>query len=106
MAGIGEYKAIKLMKYSSTVNGNGDSIESVFSYRLWAEVTDNGGSRSQVSGRTTLSGAKQFKIRFRPDWVLNGDWKISYFGQVYAISNIERIGEKRFNWLITANVQS
>lgn len=106
MAGIGNYKPIKLVKYTSTINQSGDSVETAQTRTFWAEVTDSGGGRTQVDGRTTLSTTKQFKVYFRQEYNLNADWKIFYFGQKYAISNMVRIDEKRFNWLITANVQS
>lgn len=106
MAGIGEYKPIKLEKYTTFVNGNGDASQTVETYTFWAEVTDNGGGRSQVEGRSTLSTAKTFKIWFRVNAFLNADWKIKYFGQTYAVTNVQRISEKRFNCLISANVQA
>ena len=105
MAGIGDYKPIKLSKYTTTMDANGDQTQTVQTWTLWAEVTDLGGSRSQVTGRTTLSDAKEFKIWFRTDWALDGDWKVKYFGQTYAITGLSRVNEKRFNWVISANVQ-
>ena len=104
MAGVGNMKPIKLLKYTTSVDGNGDQSQTVQTYTFWAEVTDNGGSRTQTDGRTNLSDGKTFKIWFRTSEFLNGDWKIRYFGQTYAVLNVQRIDEKRFNCLITANV--
>lgn len=103
MAGIGSYKPIKLFHYEVTKNASGDNEEAITERKMvWAEVVDFGGSRSEERGKTNLSDTKSFKIRFRVDWVLNGDWRLKYYGKVYAVTKIERIDEKRFNWLITA----
>ncbi len=106
MAGVGNYKPIKLLKYTTTINGSGDATQSVQTYTGWAEVTDTGGGRSQTDGKTEMGMSKTFKIWFRANAFLNGDWKISYFGETYAVTNVQRIDEKRFNCLISANVQS
>lgn len=106
MAGIGEYKLIKLYQYTSSQDASGDNKETLaLKYRTYADVEDTGGGRSSERERTTLSNVKRFRIRFRTDWVINGDWKIKYFGQLYTIGKIERINEKRFNWLITAEAK-
>lgn len=47
-----------------------------------------------------LNKTKTFKIRFRPDWKLSGEWKLKYLQKRYSITSIERINEKRFNWLV------
>ena len=102
MAGIGTYKPIKLIKYITSLDGNGDAIETLAKiYKMWSEVKSLGGSRSLQKEQTALSDSKTFKIMFK-DYPINADFKIQYFGQIYAISSIERIDEKRFNWLITA----
>lgn len=102
MAGIGTYKPIKLIKYTTSLDANGDNVETLaLIYKMWAEVKSLGGSRSLLKEQTALSDSKTFKIMFK-DYPINADFKIQYFGQIYAISSIERIDEKRFNWLITA----
>lgn len=99
---IGNLKPIKLLKYAETIDANGDATESVqTTYKMWAEVTDEGGGRSQETGRTELGDSKTFKIYFR-GYNINSNYKIQYFGQVYAISNAKRVDEKRFNWEISA----
>lgn len=103
MAGIGNYKKIKLKEYTVTQDGNGDNIESLAnSYAIWAEVIEKGGARSFNQGVETTK-TKTFKIYFKPDWVLTGNWTVKYFGREYTLENIERINEKRFNWILTAN---
>ena len=103
MAGIGNFKPIKLFQIVNSRNANGDNVEvTAAEYKLWAEITSNGQSRTLASGKTNLFDTKTFKIRFREDWILNGDWVIQYYGKLYEISGIERIDEKRFNYLVTA----
>jgi len=98
---IGNLKPIKLVAYSTNIDPNGDAVESVqTTYKMWAEVTDNGGGRSQSNGRTELSDTKTFKINFR-GYLITGNYKVIYFGQTYALTSIERIQEKRFNYLLT-----
>lgn len=98
---IGKLKPIKLLRYSNTIDANGDATETVQSTKMWAEVTDGGGGRSQADGKTELSDSKTFKIFFR-GYNITPDMKLQYFGQTYAISNAKRINEMRFNWEISA----
>jgi len=106
MAGVGEYKQILLYKYTTNIDAAGNVSQSSMAYKVWAEITNVGGGRSQVDGRTTLSNGKEFKIYFRQQLQPNADYKIQYYGEMYAITGLQRINEKRFNWLITANAQS
>ena len=99
---IGKLKPIKLLRYSNTIDANGDATETVQSTKMWAEVRDGGGSRSQADGKTELSDSKTFKIFFR-GYNITPDMKLQYFGQTYAIGNARRIDEMRFNWEISAN---
>jgi len=104
MAGIGEYKMVKLYQYAITKDSSGDNVETLsLRYRTFADVVDTGGGRSVERSQVGLSDIKQFKIRWRDNWLLDSKWFIKYFGKQYAISKIERINEKRFNWLITAD---
>lgn len=103
MAGVAEYKPIKLEKFTTSVDANGDASQTVETYTFWAEVTDNGGGRTQAEGKTNLTNTKTFKIWFRVNQFVNADWRIRYFGQTYSVSNIQRINEKRFNCQITAS---
>jgi SPP1 family predicted phage head-tail adaptor len=99
---IGTTKPIKLIKYTQTIDSNGDATESVaVTYKMWADIEDGGGSRSQANGRTDMSDTKTFRINFR-GYNITPDYKIEYFGQTYSISSVKRINEQRFNWEITA----
>ena len=99
---IGNLKPIKLLKYTNTIDADGDATDTVaVTYKMWAEVEDGGGSRTQADGRTDMSDTKTFKLPFR-GYNITPDYKIEYFGQTYSISAVRRIDEKRFNWEITA----
>ena len=99
---IDNLKPIKLLKYTNTIDADGDATDTVATtYKMWAEVEDGGGSRTQADGRTDMSDTKTFKLPFR-GYNITPDYKIEYFGQTYSISAVRRIDEKRFNWEITA----
>ena len=99
---IGNLKPIKLLKYTNTIDADGDATDTVaVTYKMWAEVEDGGGSRTQADGRTDMSDTKTFKLPFR-GYNITPDYKIEYFGQTYSISAVRRIDEKRFNWEVTA----
>lgn len=92
---------IRVEKWIAPKDAKGDAKEQVdVAYNLWAEMVSDSGNRSDSAGQTKLEKRKTFKIRFRPDWKLSGVWKIIYLGKRYSITNIERIREQRYNWLI------
>jgi len=101
MAGIGNLKPIKLLVYGTNIDANGDAIETIqTTYKMWAEVADNGGGKTQANGRTEMSDTKTFRVNFR-GYLITGNYKIKYFGQTYAVTNIERVDERRFNYVLT-----
>lgn len=101
---VGMMKPVKLLKYTVSKDANGDMAEVLEArYRMWAEVEDAGGNRTTERGSTKIGGSKRFLIHFRPDWVLNGDWRVRYYGKEYRINGIERIDEKRFNWRLSCS---
>ena len=92
---------IRVEKWIAPKNANGDAQEQIeVAYNLWAEVLQSSGNRSDTNGQTKLNKSKQFKVRFRPDWDLSSAWKFVYLQKRYSITAIERIDEKRFNWII------
>lgn len=94
-------KMIRIENWIAPKDVKGDAKERIeYARNFWAEVEDQGGNRSNDQGRSRLNKSMQFRIRFRPDWKLTGTWKIIYLGKRYTITNIERINEKRFNWLV------
>ena len=103
MAGIGDYKMVRLYEYTFERSVTGDLQETkALRAKKYAVVEDNGGGRSNNNGLTTLDDTKVFLIRWKPDWSIKGTWRVRYFGKDYTISKIERINEKRFNWRIIA----
>jgi SPP1 family predicted phage head-tail adaptor len=99
---IGNTKPIKLIKYTQTIDAEGDATETIAaSYKMWAEISEGGGGRSQADGKTEMSDTKTFRINFR-NYNITPDFRIEYFGQNYSISSVRRINEKRFNWELTA----
>jgi len=92
---------IRVEKWVVNKDANGNMIEAIQrAYNLGAELVQQGGGRIDTAGQTRLTNNKQFKIRFRPDWKLTGSWKFKYLQKRYTITNIERVNEKRFNWII------
>lgn len=92
---------IRVEKWVVTRDYNGNAIEGIQqAYNLWAELVQQGGGRIDTAGQVRLTNSKQFKIRFRPDWKLTGSWKFKYLQKRYTITEIERLNEKRFNWII------
>ncbi len=92
---------IRVEKWQAIKDSNGNPIEQIqVAYNLWAELVQQGNGRIDTAGQTRLTNSKQFKIRFRPDWVIGTKWKFKYLQKRYSITGIERIDEKRFNWII------
>lgn len=94
-------KQIQVEKWGAVKDANGNAKELIIAnYSRWAEPVRLSGNRSDSNGQTTLNKQVRFKIRFRPDWKLSAAWKIIYLGERYTITSIQRIDEKRYNWLI------
>lgn len=92
---------IRIEKWGQVKDAYGNAIESVnVAYNLFAEPIRTSGGRSDSNGQTKLNNSVRFKIRFRPDWKINSNWKLIYQGMRYSITDIRRIDERRFNWEI------
>lgn len=92
---------IRVEKWAAVKDANGNRVEGIQkAYNLWAELVQTGNGRTDTAGQTRLTNSKQFKIRFRPDWNIGSGWKILYLQKRYTITGIERLNEKRFNWLV------
>ena len=92
---------IRVEKWIAPKDAKGDAKERIEqAFNLWAEIVRSSGIKIEIAGQDKLNKNKQFKIRFRPDWKLSGSWRIIYLGNRYRVTSIERIKEKRFNWLI------
>lgn len=96
-------KPIRLEKWTTTPNAQGDHKEAKVTYNLWAEVEDSSGGRSTVNGKTSLGKTKVFRVRYRPELKLTGNWRLIYDGMRYTVSSIEKVGQKRFWWEIIAS---
>jgi hypothetical protein len=101
--GIGNYKQIRLYRYQPGLPSlDGNYSESVGNtYNLWAEVTDDSGSRTLSDGMVTLNNNKTFKIFYR-GYNPYGNYRIEYYGDNYEVVGARRVEEKRFNWVLTA----
>jgi SPP1 family predicted phage head-tail adaptor len=96
-------KQIRIENWIAPKDAKGDAKERIeYARTMWADVSDRGGFRSNIGGQSRLAKTREFKIRFRPDWKLSGSWRVIYLGKRYRITNIERVKETRFNWLINA----
>lgn len=101
---IGNMKAIRVERWVIGKDAEGNNEESkAESHSFWAEITRKGGSRVDTASRATISDVMEFRINYRTDWEISGNWMLVYFGKRYKINSIERINEKQFNWLIIAN---
>jgi SPP1 family predicted phage head-tail adaptor len=99
-------KPIRLEKWESTKDGSGDWKPSTTKYNLWAEVVRQGGSRSNVNGLTSLESTIRFKVWFKPELKVSGNWRVVYNGNRHTVQSIEPENEKRFYLIITASAKS
>ncbi len=109
--GIGQRQPIILSKIAVTIDSDGRNIEAQSDepagrYNAWAEITGTGGGRDSLGGQVSLSHTRDFLVRFRFDKFPNCEWKITYQGQSWTVSNIRKINEKHFYWQFTATRKS
>ena len=100
---VGMMKPIRLIQRTSAQAADGRWVESTTnSYNIYAELQKTGSGRSVNNGQTSLTGTIQFKVFFKDDFDISGDWKLVWAGRQYTIQGIDRVDERRFNLLITA----
>jgi SPP1 family predicted phage head-tail adaptor len=100
---VGLMKPIRLIQNTSAQNSDGRWVETAAnSYNIFGELVKTGSGRSVNNGQTQFTNTIRFKIRFRDDFDVSGDWRLVWAGKQYTISGIDRVDEKRFNWEITA----
>lgn len=106
--GIGSMKQIKLVQLLSVKGADGNWTTAVEGEKFgaWADISNPSGSRDYDKGQTQISSTKRFKVRFRFDKYPNCDWKVVFDGKDWTISTREKVDEKRFYWLITAQAKS
>jgi Phage head-tail joining protein. len=97
-------KQIVLERWTVAKDNKGNKVESCdLRITKFAEPVRSGGSRSSLNGKTSLENVMTFKMTFRSDLFLTGNWKVVYLGRRHTIHSIERSDEDRFIWIITAN---
>lgn len=99
-------KQIRLEKWVTSQDSNGENVETVAKYNLHAEVTKKGGARVSTLGQVLLQDSVQFRVRFRPYFKPSGNWRVVYDGNRHTVQKIEKEKENRFWWLITADSKS
>lgn len=106
--GIGTYKPIQLRQIAVMIDAEtGRNVESTGEVvNTWADITNPSGFRDYSNGQTQMGSTKRFLIRFRFDRYLNADWVIRYAGKDWTPSEIQRVDENKFYWLVTATSKS
>lgn len=105
--GIGQRQPIKLVQIAVTIIGNGRNIESEgISFQTWAEISNPSVFRDYLYGQTQMGKTKNFLVRFRFDKYPNADWKVIYNGVQWTISQIQKVNEKPFYWLLIGSNKS
>lgn len=103
MAGLS--KPIRLEKYVTTKDGDGNNTETVSKFNFWAEVKRNSGGRTEAAGQPQLTNDITFKVRFRPDFDVSGNWRVVYDQRRFTVNSIDKDKEQRFYWIIKATSQ-
>lgn len=104
--GIGQRRPIELVQIVSAKDSAGrwqSSEGEVF--QTWADVASVSGFREYQVGQTQLGETKTFQVRFRFNKYPNCDWKVRYDGKVWTVSEIEKVNEKQFYWLLRATTR-
>lgn len=107
MAGVANMKQITLEKWiagqSDAANRGSNVNDRQAIYNIYADVRRRGGYRTTERNQTQLSSTYEFRVWWRPELEeLTALWKIKYDGKAFTVHTIERIDEKKFNYLITA----
>lgn len=94
---------IKLVKneVAKEAGGNwGEPTET--EYNLWAEVGEPASAFRTYDAQTQLGAVKNFKVRFKYNFGLNGNWKILFRAKEWTVISIEPEKERLFYWNIIA----
>lgn len=101
--GIGKRLPARIIPYTTGRNASGSAIETAGTgINVWAEITSPSGFRAYQNGQTQLGNTRQFMIRFRFDLYPNADWRLMYDGKLWTVTEIQKMDEKKFYYLITA----
>lgn len=95
---------IKLVKNVEGAKGAGGRYSDPVSeeFNLFAELLEPSSAFRTYDAQTQLGQVKRFRIRFRDELSVNGNWKIEFRGKEWTIISIEQEKERMFYWLITA----
>ncbi|MGL6283959.1 MAG: phage head closure protein [Microcoleaceae cyanobacterium] len=94
---------IQLVQITNSQNSNGRTTETIANrYNLWATLVKQGSGRQVGTGQTQLQNTLQFKIYWRTTFDISGNWRLIWAGRQYTVSGIDRDGEQKFHYLITA----
>ena len=103
--GIGNSRRIALEEWRQTRADNGNMVdEKVSTSHVYAEVVKKGGRRSFEQSQLKQEDTYQMKVRMN-NMDINALWKVVYQGKKHTVQSIERIGEKRFNYLLTVSIK-
>lgn len=104
MSGIGTTKEIKLERWTTVKDGNGNNIESMtFSVTRWATVKRVGANRNTTAGQTSIRDSVLFHVRFSYNFDPSGNWRVVYDNLRHTVDSIVKDEEKRFYWFIQAD---
>ena len=97
---------IRLQKWVTSKSLLGDNAEAITkNISMFAEITNDGGSRSFEFGDTKMVKSKRFRVRFNTNFDPTGNWRIIYNGHSYTVTSIEQDKEKRFWWTFNATAE-
>jgi SPP1 family predicted phage head-tail adaptor len=102
---IGERKQIRLEKWASTADGNGEFDETIVQrVNTYAEVKRLSGSAVYLNSQVGLDNLFQFRLRFN-SFDPTGDWRITFDRRIFTVHSIEKENQNRFYWIIKAQAK-
>jgi SPP1 family predicted phage head-tail adaptor len=106
MAGVGTRHLISLVD-ETPVKTDGEWVPSTTTIlRTWADVRERSGSRAVQNDQTLLDKFFEFKFRWNGDIQINANVKLVYDGRRYTIHSLEKQHQKKFYWILQAQVKS
>lgn len=104
--GIGNRKQVRIIPYTSAKNASGSFVETAGTgVNVWATVDSPSGFRAYQNGQTQLGNTRTFMVRFKFDMFPDANWRLMYEGKLWTVTEIRKINEKKFYYLITATTK-
>jgi head-tail adaptor len=104
MAGIGSYKPIRLEKWAQAKKASGSLGDTVVSdFTVHADIKRTGGGKAYENNQGKMGDVYKVKVRIN-NMDISALWKMVYRGKRHNVTNIERIDEKNFNYLLTVSI--